>query len=485
MKNYTVDREKICVYDGYNIEQCSKCQSINSCKYLRSQLPLFEFLKIDDVTEVFDTKGIPQISISKKKSIYREKVVDHSWDYLGANTKEYTHRLHNYPAMMIPQVAGRLIETYRKKDSVLLDPFCGSGTVLVEAKLFGLNSYGIDINPLARLLSEVKTTLIEPYLLVRIKDKMLNNLKNIPDVIEYKTPNFHNIDFWFKKSVIKKLAIIKNEIYKIRDEEIKKFFLIVFSEVVRDVSNTRNNEFKLYRMPEEKLFDFNPDVFKIFVSKLERNILGMKMFYEKIDKRKNVQAIILDEDTRDKTSLKNESIGLVVTSPPYGDSKTTVSYGQFSRLSLQWMGLEGEDLAIDINSLGGKELKLPLSYYTFSSILLQKILYSIGEKDKWRARDVFRYFLDLRQCFIEISRVMHKGAIACIVIGNRSVKGIRIPSDEIICDFGDEFNLRHQKTIIRSIPNKRMPSRNSPTNIIGKTEETMLNEYIVILQKEE
>jgi DNA modification methylase len=91
------------------------------------------------------------------------KYIDNSWDFKNDDTKLNTHGFHSYPAMMIPQVARRLIETYGLESKVLLDPFMGSGTALVEAKLhdnFEV-AYGIDINPLTRLIAKVKTTPID------------------------------------------------------------------------------------------------------------------------------------------------------------------------------------------------------------------------------------------------------------------------------------------------------------------------------------
>ena len=65
----------------------------------------------------------------------KQKFEDSTWDYQGEFTKAYTHGFHSYPAMMIPQVAQRLILEYSKEGDTLLDPFCGFGSVLVEAKL--------------------------------------------------------------------------------------------------------------------------------------------------------------------------------------------------------------------------------------------------------------------------------------------------------------------------------------------------------------
>ena len=97
----------------------------------------------------------------------RIKYKDGSWDFSNDFTKYSNHGFHTYPAMMIPQVARRLIQMYGKNKEVLLDPFMGSGTALLEAKLHKnfKKAYGIDINPLALLISKVKTTTINPEIL--------------------------------------------------------------------------------------------------------------------------------------------------------------------------------------------------------------------------------------------------------------------------------------------------------------------------------
>ncbi len=89
-----------------------------------------------------------------------KKYRDASWDFVGANTKKFTHCYHNYPAMMIPQIAERLLEKYGANANLLFDPYCGTGTSLVEANLKGIDAIGTDLNPLARLVAKTKTSKI-------------------------------------------------------------------------------------------------------------------------------------------------------------------------------------------------------------------------------------------------------------------------------------------------------------------------------------
>ena len=84
------------------------------------------------------------------------KYKDESWDFPKTDTKEYTHCFHTYPAMMIPQIARKLLNQHGVEGGWLLDPYCGTGTSLVEASLFGMHSVGCDINPLVRLIATAK-----------------------------------------------------------------------------------------------------------------------------------------------------------------------------------------------------------------------------------------------------------------------------------------------------------------------------------------
>ena len=99
-------------------------------------------------------------SIFQPALIETEDVTD--WTFNGAATRELTHCYHDYPARMIPQIAGKLLDLFGRKAKLLFDPYAGSGTSLVEALLRGVNAVGTDLNPLARLIAKAKTTLPDP-----------------------------------------------------------------------------------------------------------------------------------------------------------------------------------------------------------------------------------------------------------------------------------------------------------------------------------
>ena len=410
-----------------------------------------------------------------------KKYADTSWDFKTANTKEYTHCYHNYPAMMIPQIASRLIREYGRGAKTLFDPYCGTGTSLVEANIYGLNAYGTDLNPMAQLIATAKTSKIElPILDVYLKEFSdylctLNfDIKKLP-IIE---PNFRNIDFWFKKETKNKLAIIKHFIDSIKDEKVQKFFLVAFSETVRESSLTRNSEFKLYRMSEKQRENFNPDVFGMIKVKLARNRIGLKDY---ITRNKNsIYSYVYNFDSSESISeIQQESIDIVVTSPPYGDSRTTVAYGQFSRLSNQWLGIEYAG-QVDNKLMGGRAKTIE----KIGLDIIDNTIAIINEKDSKRAKEVYSFYSDYSKSIANVSSVIKQNGYACYVVGNRRVKDTTLPTDEITKCLFERQGFKHRNTFMRNIPNKRMPSKNSPTNKVGKKATTMNNEYIIIMEKQ-
>jgi DNA modification methylase len=101
-----------------------------------------------------------------------------TWDFLRSfsvkESHEFTHGLHIYPAKIVPQIARELIAKCSNPLDVVLDPFCGSGTVLVESLVANRHSIGIDINTLALLLAKVKTTPLH-------REKVLETMNTIVD----------------------------------------------------------------------------------------------------------------------------------------------------------------------------------------------------------------------------------------------------------------------------------------------------------------
>lgn len=411
--------------------------------------------------------------------MYKRKV-DDRWSFKEANTKEFTHCYHTYPAMMIPQIARTLIEEYKPKGrlDLILDPYMGSGTTLVEASLAGINSIGTDLNPLARLMGKVKTTLynnesilkqfreIQAELIFYTKDK----------VKEHNFDRISNYSFWYNEDTLLKLSYLSQLIKKLKDED---FFNVILSEVVREVSFTRNGEFKRYRMNEASIAKFNPDTFTLFEKKALRNIEGLKAYTS--EAKHNVNASIYNFNTMygiPTDIIKDGDVDMVVTSPPYGDSRTTVAYGQFSRWANEWFNFDNAK-NLDNLLMGGKKATEEI----FKTDSIRDVLDEIDSLEHKRYLEVVSFLNDYYQSIENVAKSVRSGGIVCYVVGDRRVKGVQIPLDYFTAEMFEKFGFKHKISIVREIPNKRMPSLTSPTNKTGAKVSTMSHEYIVILNK--
>ncbi|MDI6767970.1 MAG: hypothetical protein QME52_14210 [Bacteroidota bacterium] len=221
-------------------------------------------------------------------------------------------------------------------------------------------------------------------------------------------------------------------------------------------------------------------------SKLKRNRLGLERFAGLMSQFKSAEggptAKIYGFNTVEgipEEFVRKNSVDIVVTSPPYGDSHTTVAYGQYSRLSAAWLGLE-EPEGVDRKLMGGKiQKKIP----RLPSEQLAETIELIAQKDPKRALEVASFYQELHQSITNVAQVIKPGGFACYVVGNRKVKGTVLPTDVAIMDFFSSLGYERVDTHNRVIPNKRMPLRNSPTNAASILDETMTREYIVVMRR--
>lgn len=412
------------------------------------------------------------------------------WDFVNADTRRYTHGLHPYPARMIPQIAHRLIERYSSPYDLVLDPFCGSGTVLVEAKLMRShddskpdlprNAIGNDINPLALLLAKVKSRPMDPNKLDEQVTSLLTKIEN--DIVEFKNgkievevpaeKTFPNLTHWFKDYVIKELSVIRKNIDTMSDSSTRDFAKVCFSLTVRKVSNIYNpGDTFIKRLSSRELKKYKPDVLKTFKTYIREATLQMKAFSRACHIDADIN--ITFADARD-LPLSSETVDLIVTSPPYGEERNTISYTRWSKLSSLWLGYDTSFIRrIEKASLGGKDdpsLQTP-------SQTLNEILKETSSKDEELAKTAASYFRDYYRSLEEMHRVLRRGRYCCIVIGNRSLKRRRIPMDIITKEFGEKIGFRDEKTYYRKIPTKAIPW-------ICAKGETIARENIIILRKE-
>ena len=401
---------------------------------------------------------------------------NYKYDFIGQSYASVYPNLHKYPATMLPQIGIEVLKELNIKDGKLLDPYCGSGSSFIAGLDCGVKEMcGFDINPLAVLISKTKFTSIDILKVKLYKQKLRNAIyefiKKETNLNNLTTPNFYNINFWFSQIVLQNLSVIKYFLDKIKNIHIKRFFLTPFSETIRECSYTRNHEFKLYKMKSEDILNFNPDVFGIYFDKLNKTIEIYEQYYFPILSSAKINVNFNTFKSRKKY------YDVVLTSPPYGDSKTTVAYGQFSMFSNEWLGI---DYARKVDSLlmGGKIIK-----NLYQNDMIADYINSIAKLSHKRALEVSSFYKDLENSIYEVAKSVKKGGKIIYVVGNRRVKDIQLPTDQFIAEKFVENNFSHLFTYERLLGNKSMPSKNSPTNKKNQRVSTMTKEYIVVCEK--
>jgi len=397
-----------------------------------------------------------------------------------------THSLHEYKGRFYPQLAKSFMNYAGiKKGDTILDPFCGSGTTLVESFIFGANAVGVDINPIAFLLAKakVKSLLLKSKDLFSIR-KAFDNLKEESgwkrvSTDSYKqTVNTEYLKSWFPENNLEKIIAIQEVIRSLPNEIYQLFATVVLSNLLRDFSYQDPSQLRIRRrqdIPPENLIE-------TFKKNLNTQIENLEKFQSinKFELTSNVQNYLGDIRTLMKSAnLKPISIDVVITSPPYA---TALPYVDTDRLSLFAFGFTDKSnfKKLEESLIGNREItkskreqldkeleqNFKLSILPMEIIQLLKRTYllnkeaNVGFRRKNTAALLFKYFLDMHQGIHQVSKVLKRNKFAFFVVGNnRTTAGsenITIPTDDFIgyiaennnFEFVEKINMTVQKSYL-------------------------------------
>lgn len=411
----------------------------------------------------------------------------------GADRSENLRRLFMYPAMMVPAAQHAVIKAIADCLPVgawAMDPFMGSGTSLMSCMEFGFNVYGQDINPFAVMLSKAK---VEKYDIPQLKavcKGVLNKISKDNDTTVSVT--FSNIDKWFNSEIQINLSKIRRAIQIVDSQLIRYFLWVIMSEVIRTGSNDRTSTFKLHRRSEEDIRKRDINVIKEFTTLVNRGIDDIALYREKIAKvseqneeYRNAEADIRWGNTKELIEL-DTLFDLLVSSPPYGDNHTTVTYGQTSYLPLQW--IDPIDLScpydyvkttqeIDRRSLGGqtikKEILADIAPVYSKTPTLKSFFEGVPTEEQEKYYKTLSFIADFDKCLDNIISKMKDDAFYIWTIGNRFVGNREIPNDQILIELMEARGISLFERAERLILNKKQPKKNNYS-------KTMEKEHILI-----
>lgn len=356
-----------------------------------------------------------------------------SWEFKDAKTRETTHGYHPFHGKFIPQIPRTIIEHLTKPGDIVLDPFCGSGTALVEANILNRKAIGADIAPIAVLVSKVKTTYIntdELDIEILKLEKMIVGKKE-----KLIIPDFPNKDIWYNSKTLQELGNIWGQILTFKDKpDIFDFFKVAFSSILKSVAN-RSEHWNWAFIGDNILPKINKyvDPNKYFFNTIKRMVVGMREFKE-VKTNKSVK--VLQIDTRELSSYLKKKVDLIITSPPYCFA---IDFNRYYRLSYYWFDWEinkNRDIEIGARSKRGK-------------------------KDS-----VDEYFSDMSICIKEFYKILADDGFCCFTLGDTRRDNKKIAAVERTIDMAIKEGFKLVDHAYRELSQQSMPQRRIPKEAV-------------------
>lgn len=366
-------------------------------------------------------------------------------NFAGVETQHLTHAIHPYVAAINPPLARTLIERYVPEGATVFDPFCGGGGILVEAIATKRHAIGCDVNPLAVLLSSVKTTYIAQkesvpeYLSILDKVRTFQHadiLTQLPDLIKY----------WYKEESLFTLFALSTIISQIENIQVRNLFLAALSATARDVMLTYRGEIRLRKLQGKDLEKFNPNVYATFRKRAELSIERVSGL------PKDAKTTVELKDAR--LTPSNLACHSVVTSPPYGDDINGVGYFQFSRNMLYWLGYSLEQQKENRKAFLGGIVEKESQSVNLPSSTLATTLNVILNRSKTHYYQALSFYADYYAVLTKLAQCVEERII--IITGDRVLSRTQISNGHITTEFLDSLGFRLEQYYQRELRKKRI-----------------------------
>ena len=360
------------------------------------------------------------------------------------NMKLPLHRWYRYTAGFSGAWVGSLLEQGKREGRRrVIDPFAGSGTVMVESMLHGVDSYGIESNPYVYNIASAKLQWREfdtDYLMQQCLEVLRNARSKSIDKTEY--PDL--IAKCFPQETLQKLEALKLSCFEIEDEKLRNFVWFIITSILRSTSPVGTAQWQYIQPKKSKSKVLDP--FGAYQEKLSEIFEDIQLLHDTFGK--NSHSKVFREDARHIVSIPEKWADMVITSPPYANN---YDYADAMRLEmLFWNDINGwKDLQdkVSVNLIRActqhvSTLKNAVDDYLASPLLapiregiLEKYDLLKEEREKHGGKKNYHlmiaaYFYDMAQVFYSLSRVTADNCQMCFVIGDSAPYGIYIPVDE-------------------------------------------------------
>jgi hypothetical protein len=422
----------------------------------------------------------------------------------------YTHRLHRYPARLTPYIPLFFlgVRGVAVSGGRLLDPFAGCGTVLVEAPVHPshpMHPVGFEINPLARLIAKVKTTPLERPSVAKAWERIL--ARYAEDRSQAGLPSFPNKRHWFTPVVERRLARALRALDGLKDTDLRDFFLVALSSIVRHVSladpsvsvpvridPTRFHN-KVVRAQLRANFRTREtaDVIGCLDAAVRNNFSRLESWSQTASMR--IVGAIVGADARTfrtSTYLGRGAldfgsggsdlprVDLVLTSPPYANAQR---YTRSLRLELFVLGFtagQDDECALDVLQVGTERVRHK-DWGHFAgptgSSKADVAIQTIQRKDKHRAAIIGKYVRDMAIVIKNCHDALLPGGHTVFVIGNNSVRGTVVDNASILVELGTQSGLIPALVVRNKIPSRGLLTKRHPTAGV------ITHEHVIVMRK--
>jgi site-specific DNA-methyltransferase (cytosine-N4-specific) len=382
------------------------------------------------------------------------------------STRYSVHGLHEYKGKFNPQVARALLNSAcLRDDAVVLDPFCGSGTTLVECAHAGLRAVGTDINPLAAMIANAKAAALvnDPEALVREATAAIRAARRAPQVAIGRDARAAYLRRWFDAATLARIEALRQQIDR-REPSRALVLRVVASNLLREFSLQEPADLRIRRRKSPPSIR---DLYETFLEDTQALAANVRIVQRHLAKKPHaVEAH--HGDTRRLAGEKRwaGTFDAAITSPPYA---MALPYIDTQRLSLVWLGLvePGALPSLQAELIGSREFNgsprtawerrlssnadgLPADHAAFCGRLLDVL----GPRDGFRRQAVpsllYRYLAGMRDSFRSVRTLLRTGAPFFLIVGhNHTVLGGRrndIPTPELLAQLAPQAGFAVERT---------------------------------------